>query len=384
MSEVPVRLLLPVLIAACGTPEGDAPVDLRAELEAPGPYAVGHTVIEVSYRPPGRTEDRVLPVEVWYPAPAGAEGEPASYLIAGTVPLASEVALSGVPVAEGPFPVAVYSHGSGGVGMLAWPYAERLAARGWVVLSADHLGNSSLDVFLGSPSSFERNSLERPLDVRALLDAAEAGLPGPVGSQGDVSRSLVWGHSFGGYTTLAVGGARLDVDVLSSFCSTDCALFEDPAVIAAFEGGQADPRVSAIVPQAPALVGLMTDASLPAISVPVQVQSAARDVTTPDEEEARPLWRALDGEADRWVRLPEGGHYSYITICEDLGIDVIDVFQPGSEDDGCGPSNTPVREAVAAMGTYLLAHAEVHVLGNTDYTEVIDGPPLHPEVQVER
>ncbi|HMV67523.1 MAG TPA: hypothetical protein PKA64_11785, partial [Myxococcota bacterium] len=258
--------------------------------------------------------------------------------------------------------------------LLAWPYAERLASHGWIVISADHIGNTSFDLISGGGEPFIRLLLDRPADVRAELDAVEAGLEGVTA---DAERVLVFGHSFGGYTTLAVGGAGLDMTGYAALCDgveddPDCDLLADPAVVDALATGLGDPRVDAIAPQAPALYDLFGDAALAAIDLPILLQSSGRDVTTPDADEARPMWRAFDGPDDRWVHIPDGGHYSFISVCDDVGIDVIDRFQPGSTDDGCGPDFTPTAETVPTLATYLTAFARSAVLGEARFAPVLD------------
>lgn len=376
--------ILVLALAGCAPGDGSPSLEqLQQELEAPGPYAVGHTFLDVTYTPPGTEEARVLPVEVWYPAPEGTSGGAAVYAIAGIVDVPSDVAIAEAPGADGPFPVAVYSHGSGGVGMLAYPTAERLASRGWVVLAPDHVGNTSLELAVGGGASFVRNALYRPLDVRAVLDAVEAGLPGSraegLGSTEDV---FVWGHSFGGYTTLVAGGAALDEELLRGGCTEDCELLDTSGVKAALAAGLGDPRVDAIAPQAPALVGLFTRRSLKELAPPVQLQSAMGDRTTPDDEEATPLWEALVAPEDRWVRLTKGGHYSFITTCDDVGVELVETFSPGALEDGCGEISTPIAEITPVIGTYLVAWAEAHVRGQTQYLAVVDEQRLHADVRV--
>lgn len=381
-----MRLLLLLTLGCSQEPEDTTPglEELTAEVASPGPQAVGYTQATVTYRPVASTEDRVLPVEIWYPAVDGGEG-PATYLTAGIAAKEAPLALDAPAPAASAAPVAVYSHGSGGLGLIAWPFAERLASHGWIVISADHVGNTSLDLISGAETPFIRTLLNRPLDVRAQLDALEAGL---LDLPADLERVFVFGHSFGGYTTLAVGGAGVDVSGYAALCAgveddPDCALLTDPAVVDALATGLGDPRVDAIAPQAPALYDLFGDAALAGISVPVLLQSAGRDITTTDEAEARPIWRALDGAEDRWVRIPDGGHYSFISVCDDIGIEVIDMFQPGSTDDGCGPDFTPTLETVPTLATYLTAFARAAVLGETEYAAVADAA-LHPGFKVER
>ncbi len=357
--------------------------DLQRDLEALGPFAVGHTFAEVSYRPPGSDEDRVLHVEIWYPAPIGHTGTAAVYAISGVVDVPSDIAIAEAPAADGPFPVALYSHGSGGVGMLAYPAAERLASRGWLVVAPDHAGNTSIDTFFGDADSFVRILLHRPLDVQAVLNAVETGLPGSrANGLGNTNDVFMWGHSFGGATTLISAGAEVDFDLVKANCAEDCELLDDPEVEAAFRGGLTDPRIDAAVAQAPALFPLFTQASIEGLSTPLQVQSALGDRTTPDDEEAAPLWATLRQDEARWVRLKKGGHYSFITTCDDIGVELVESFAPGATLDGCGETSTPLAEVIPVLGTYLVAWAEGEVLGYAPALEVVDALELHPDVVV--
>ena len=124
------------------------------------------------------------------------------------------------------------------------------------------------------------------------------------------------------------------------------------------------------------------DGSLAALKVPTLLQSGRRDATTTQTEQAQPAWEGLDHPDDLWVELPDGGHLSFISICDDLEKGLLDAFQPGNEDDGCGESFTPVAQAVPALAAYLLAFANLHVLGQEDWRPILTGEPLDASVEV--
>ena len=365
-------------------PDRDA---LIAELSAPGPYTVGFKELEISYMPPGMDEPRVLPVKLWYPGVEDPDAALAKYSLAGLVQLPNTSTLENISVAEdGPFPVVVYSHGSGGAGILPYPFAERFASHGWVLISADHVGNTVSSALNGNGLGFIQMGVMRPLDIRALLDALEDGLEGDeVAAASNLDEVFLFGHSFGGYTTFASGGVLVDYDRLLQLCSgEECTYLMDPAVEAAVTEGLFDPRIDALSPQAPALYSAFQDGAYGNIGIPTLLQSGRLDITTTHQSEAQPAWDALDAPDDVWLDLPAGGHYSFITICEDLDPALLALVQPSNADDGCGEQFTPVDELIPVLSTYMLGFAKRHVLGETDYELIFEGESLHPEIDLRR
>lgn len=363
-------------LVACAPPDPEA-------LFASGEHDVGYRRVETTYTPPGG-EARTLPVHAWYPADASGEAM-ATYTVAAIVERDSEVALAAPAAADGTWPLVVYSHGSGGEGLLGYPYAEHLASHGFVVLAPDHLGNTARDGIGAGFAPLTRLLVDRPSDVRATLDLAQAGAFGGLDVRAD--QAMVVGHSFGGYTTLAVGGAELDVDALEVGCAQveddeSCDLLAEGAVNQALRDGFADPRVVALVPQAPAFIPQLEAGSLAALDVPVMLQTGRRDQSTTQSEQAEPAWAGLDGEQDLWVELPDGGHYSFVSICDDLSQTLLDAFLDGADEDGCGDDFTPVSQSVPALGAYLHAFANVHVEGDKRWEDVLVGEALDPAVEV--
>ncbi|MCU0683184.1 MAG: hypothetical protein MUF34_13240 [Polyangiaceae bacterium] len=355
------------------------------ELFTRGTYAVGYRKIEVSYRPPGEAVDRVLPLHVWYPARAGGE-LPATYAVGGIVSLPSSGVLAAPALAEGaPFPLAVYSHGSGGEGLIGYPYAELFASQGWVVAAPNHVGNTALDEFANMAAPRVRVALDRPRDVSAIIDAFASGLSGDaLAGVTRADRVFLFGHSFGAYTALTGGGVDVDVAKLRASCAAlgECAALDTPGVEAGFQAGFGDARVAAIAAQAPALVPVYGQGQLAALKVPTLLMTARLDKTTIEAENAAPAWAGLANPGDLRVDLPQGGHFSFVSICNDLDATLLESFQPGSAEDGCGPAFTPVAEAVPALAAYLVGFARWHVLGESKWQPLLRGAPLHPSFVV--
>jgi predicted dienelactone hydrolase len=299
-----------------------------------GPFAVGRTTFDVV---DASRDDRTLAVDIWYPVDADdANGVPPSVydlLFAG---LESEVALDGPPVsAAGPFPLVVFSHGNNGIRFQSFFLMEALASHGFVVAAPDHAGNTAVDLLLpGQP--FETR--DRPLDVSLVItrmldrnaDSGDAFFESL-----DGMRIGVGGHSFGGFTTMAMATGFQDVPP--------------------------DPRVRVLVPISPSVGGL-SDEQLASVEQPELVLGGTSDITVPVDPSnvrtfelptARPRYR---------VDILEAGHNSFTNICDffevllDAGLppNLLD-FLLGSADEGCGPELIPIEEAQRLTNLYTVA-----------------------------
>jgi dienelactone hydrolase len=162
----------------------------------PGPFGAGARTFEV------RDEDRtrVFPCEIWYPAashqaPGGLAGE------------------RDVPAAPGLHPLIIFSHFSGGGRRSASYLTTHLASHGYAVASMDHselvtpeLGPNPAEDRAGRASRIDAIIASRVPDVRVLLSALIG--PHPLaeldGIGIDPDLIGVAGHSFGGWTALAV------------------------------------------------------------------------------------------------------------------------------------------------------------------------------------
>ena len=351
------------------------------ELFEQGPYEVGYREIAITYSDAASMESRELVLRVWYPAQSDSGAAKARYALGGIVDLPSPYALDAPPVIDDDdLPFTVHSHGNGGEGLLAYPYGELMASHGWVFVAPNHTGNTAFDLLLEMADPFTLVGLNRPIDVSAIIDEFESGLVGDeLAGKADTSRVFLFGHSFGGYTTFAGGGADVDFDAMEADCegvaSESCDVLADPNVEAAYRAGFGDPRVVALAPQAPALV-LIADSELGALEMPTMLMSGRLDQTTPQEENAEPAWAGLDDPDDLWVEMPKGAHFTFITICHDLEPEVLELFRPNAVEDGCGPEFIDTEEAIPVLAAYVLAFARLHVLNETEWAPILTGPPL--------
>ncbi|MCD1633594.1 alpha/beta fold hydrolase [Martelella mediterranea] len=216
-------------------------------------------------------EERAAPVaaSLWYPA-----GVRSYRGVVGDNPVFHGVSVwMGARIAEGQYPLFVFSHGSGGnMDNSAWLFSALVEKRA-MVLAVNHPGSTSGD-------SSPRASLltdRRAGDISAALDAL---LDDPVlGPHVDRSRITALGFSLGGATVLNLGGLGFDREAYADYCHanpelTDCAFLAKGNVDfdylpEGFVGAARDPRVGHVIAIDPAFTYAVTAASAEAVTVPV-------------------------------------------------------------------------------------------------------------------
>jgi predicted dienelactone hydrolase len=333
--------------------ETEPPVDTEAPVEdpltefevaEPGPYDVGVQTITIT----DVERNRPLTVEVWFPVADAGDAPAHEYSFAGTVypsPTAFAVPASELAT-DGPFPLVVFSHGSPGIRFLNSTLPEALAGHGYIVVSADHTGNTVLDLFADTLDAREVVAVNRPLDVQkmitAMTDPTEPETA-PFAAQVDPARIAVAGHSVGGYTAYStVAGVTNEVATVPP-----------------------DPRVGAIVTLAPASGGV-TDEMFASITVPALVIAGTEDESTPIDPNVTRAWELSASEPHYRADLVGATHQSFADFCEYQAHlatvpDAVPLIVETVADYGaisCGPDAMPSARAHDLTNTFAIAFLE--------------------------
>lgn len=211
----------PALAAPPSVPGVDAP-----QLAALGPFEVGVeslTLTQVgqpdvpAYDPAKKSlplRDRVLSIDVWYPAVPAAKAAPVTYDGALTgedgkdVPFTTlGIAIRGAAPGAGSFPLVILAHGYGGTPVAMSWLAENLASKGYVVV-----GPHFRDPPYGDASGLLGPLARRPLDIAFVAVEAQARARVHQGAfaAADPQRTVLIGYSMGGYGVLTAAGGVLD------------------------------------------------------------------------------------------------------------------------------------------------------------------------------
>jgi len=340
-TEAPVETTVPTTEAPSTTePE-------LAELSAFefGPYDVGVQTITIN-----ADTDRPLTLDVWFPIDDAGDAPLHQYTFLPEIYYESPFAVTAAAdqiASDGPFPLVVYSHGSGGLRYIAADYTEAIASHGYVVAAPDHTGNTAVELVLGVESDRAANAFNRPNDVIDVIDAMTdpqrtetAGFVASV----DPELIAVTGHSAGGYTTYAVAaGAEPELGSIAP-----------------------DGRVDAIITLAPASGGI-TDEAFAAMTTPALAIGGTKDDTTPiDPNITRPFELAASSPNVR-VDLVDAGHQSFSIACEaqaflptlptEVPQPLLDILDSYAE-DGCGEGLMDIERAKSLTNTFAIDFLE--------------------------
>ena len=138
------------------------------ELIGLGEFAVGVTTVTID-----EDTDRPLTVDVWFPIDEETDRTKAQYTFLPGIfyrsPNAVDATFDEISP-DGPFPLILYSHGSGGQRFIHSNYTETLAIHGHIVISANHTGNTLVESLVGGRGDLVSSASARLGDIDILLD----------------------------------------------------------------------------------------------------------------------------------------------------------------------------------------------------------------------
>lgn len=266
---------------------------------------------------------RARTMEVWLWGPG--ERQSVASKIGGNAVFEPVAGRAGDRFAPGRHPLLVLFHGTNGnTRSMAW-LGSALAARGYIVVSANHPGFTSLQV---TQDSMMETWLQAE-DGRFLIDVLLAS--DQFAKSIDDKRIGSIGFSLGGYSALAIAGVRLQIQALQAFCRSHheeatCKLFPDALYGPLVEDEPqnrdvADPRVRAAVSLAPGYVPAMSSESMSAIDVPVLVMTGSKDEMLPVGRHARLLaGRFARGE---YIEFGDASHFSFLGTCATGALEIL-------------------------------------------------------------
>ncbi len=355
----------PAGAAVCG---GDAPVPAES-LGVPGPCGVGFSFGEVRYADPVSGAERSLRLAVYYPtsndtSSAVLTHESALFLPLLDPPLGAGIE-EGAPLAPGPLPVFVYSHGLANDSLNASRLAAHFASHGWAFVAPDHPGSS---LHYDDDRQTE-TYLQLPGDLSATLDHLLSGDDPTLQNAVDPEALVVAGYSFGAYGVWALSGLPFDVEGMVSSCVDNdadrCSNLSE-ANLEAFETGFSEPRASAFVAMAGGDTALFALEEAATLSAPMLLFTATGDEARDGEDRA--YWPPIAGGEDRWVESAGGTHGAWHDF--GLGQTFVD------------PDPETFHEIQFG---HLLGFARLHGLGDRDQQAVVDGEvSLSPYATVTR
>ncbi|NJL44938.1 MAG: hypothetical protein HC922_02705 [Leptolyngbyaceae cyanobacterium SM2_3_12] len=232
--------------------------------------------------------------------------------------------------------------------------------------------------------------LDRPLDISFLLDELERINAADFAGQLDVNRVAAVGHSFGGYTAIALAGATIDFDRLARRCDLkanllldaaallECRaleLLDDPVAIQRLgQQGARDERVKLVMAFA-TVSNLFGPQGMAQVDVPTMIFGGAFDVVAPVVPQQVSAFSWLTTE--RYFYLAENtSHGADITRLTSRVFNIDTDFDQGVDEGLVITRGVNTALIVAFSEVYLLDHQEFEPFLRPAFVEAASVEPF--------
>ncbi len=337
----------------------------KTDLRQPGIFSSQ----KISFTFDDRSRDRNLPVDVYLPQVASQNSQNS-------------------PTA--PFPIIVISHGIASDRYTFVYLAKHLASYGFAVVVLEHPGSNAerfQQYFAGlalppEPMEF----INRPLDVTYVLDELQRREKSDPNLQGKLNFQQVGaiGHSYGGYTVLALAGAKINFDQINRDCNPNrswnvsfllqCRVNDLPIK----DYQMKDDRIQAIIAINPIDSTIFGESGLRQIQVPTMLVAASQDIFAPPVPEQIQPFTWLSSPNKYLVLVENATHFTAMGESEsNNSSNVLPV--PAAL---LGPNRTAAYSylqalSVAFMETHLLKRPEYSPYLQPSYAKYISQEPLN-------
>lgn len=204
-------------------------------------------------------------------------------------------------IADGLFPLLIFSHGFQGSMYNQVYLAEFMARNGYIVAAIEH--NDKTYTF--------QSLVDRPESVRKTIDLIlnDSKINTYINSQ----KIGMLGHSLGGYTSFVIAGGEPDFSNHSSLNWLPNSFKKFYIKLRNLNNNFYDNRIKAIVALAPGYGTLFNKESLSKISIPVLIIEAEKDEVVLDGSTS--LYKNNLPSAPDYLMLKNADHYSFLPLC---------------------------------------------------------------------
>ncbi len=268
-------------------------------------------------------------------------------------------------------PVILLSHGLGSRPEDFAEVMQQIASHGYLIAAPQHPGSDAIwlkEMLRGLHKDiFDVNDFaNRPKDISFVIDELERRNADQFNGRLNLERVGIAGHSFGGYTALALGGAQVDLAYLKEDCERPYAALNLSLLLQCQAlrlppqdlTNLQDDRTAAVFAANPVNRSIFGKEGIGKLKVPVVMASGSYDPATPPALEQAASFTWLTAPDKYWLIVQGQAHVNFTKI--DPGIQ--DAIQ--SMTDLTLPSQGLIGGYIQGMA---LPFFEVHLQGNDSY-----------------